>query len=119
MSSITKDQAETQADIANNALTDAANTRFIDATDIQIQKAIAQGEFFVNCECFDPNIDPKIIFDYYTNLGYGVTFPDYPTNLMLQPAQLFGEFWINFWTNNLIPANVKTNPLRFLISWKP
>lgn len=118
MASIPKSQAQTEAEAAQAALEATAAQLFIDAADAQIQEAIDQGKYFVNCLTHDENVDPKTIFDYYTNLGYGVSFPDYPQNLALQPAQLFGEFWINYWQNNLVPR-VKKYPLRFLISWKP
>lgn len=118
MSTPTKNQVKTQAQIAHDALAATANQLFINAADAQIQGAIAQGLFFVNCQTVDDKVDPQAIFNYYSNLGYIVTMPDVPTNIQLGPAQLFGEFWVNFWTNNLIPANVKY-PLRFLISWNP
>lgn len=116
--SITKDQAKTDAEAANTTLTSEADQRFIDAADAQIQEAIDQGLFYINCQTYDVKVNPKNIFEYYSGLGYGVSFPDYPTNLMLQPAQLFGEFWINFWSNSLVPTSLKT-PVRFLISWNP
>jgi len=118
MATPTKSQAEADAQAAHDDLVEAACDLFIENTDLAIEAAIDQGVFFVNTSAFDKNVDPKVIFDYYTNLGYGVSFPDYPQNLMLQPAQLFGEFWINYWQNNLVPAAQKY-PLRFLISWKP
>lgn len=116
--SISKSQAETDAQAAQDALEAASATNFITAADAQIQEAIDQGRFYVNCLTFDENVNPKTIFDYYTGLGYGVSFPDYPQSLALQPAQLFGEFWINFWTNNMVPQ-VNKYPLRMLISWNP
>lgn len=116
--SITKSQAETDAQIAHDALTDAANTRFIAAADQQITEAIAQGVFYINALSED-DIDPMVVGQYYSDLGYIVSFPDYPQNLILQPAELFGQFWINFWSSGLqIPANLK-KPYRFLISWQP
>lgn len=118
MATPTKSQAQTDAQTAEDALVAAANQLFIDNTDVAIEAAIDQGEFFVNSAAYDHNVDPRAIFDYYTNLGYSVSFPDYPQNLALQPAQLFGEFWINYWNNNLVP-NLKKYPIRFLISWKP
>ena len=115
--SIPRDTAQTEAQAANDALTAAANARFIAAADIQIQTAITAGQFYVNCQTEDA-IDPHFIFQYYANLGYGVSFPDYPTNLALQPAELFGAYWINFWTNGgFIPNHLK-KPYRLIISWK-
>lgn len=115
--SIPRSTAQTEAQAANDALVLAANNRFIAAADQQITDAIARGAFFANCQTFD-DIDPKTIFQYYANLGYGVEFPDYPTNLALQPAELFGAYWMNFWTNGgFIPQNLK-KPYRLIISWK-
>lgn len=119
MASIPKSQAESESTTEHDALVAAANQRFIDDADAQIQEAIAQGKFFVNCTTFDANIDPKAIFDYYAALGYGVSFPDYSHHdLSQQPAQLFGAFWSNFWNNELVPAGMKL-PLRIVIGWMP
>lgn len=115
--SIPRSQAEIDAQAAQDALTAEANARFIAAADIQIQTAIEQGKFYVNCETQD-DIDPRTVFQHYADLGYGVSFPDYPTNLALQPAELFGAYWINFWTNGgFIPSRLK-KPYRLIISWK-
>lgn len=115
--SIPKSTALTNAQTANDTLTAAANARFIAAADQQITDAIAQGVFYVTCWSED-DIDPRLVGQHYIDLGYGVSLPDYPMNLILQPAELFGEFWINFWTNGFIPSNMK-KPYRFIISWKP
>lgn len=109
--------ALTNAQAANDALTAAANTRFIAAADAQIATAISAGQFYVSCETLD-DINPQTIFQYYANLGYGVSFPDFPTNLNLQPADLFGPYWQNFWTNGgLIPSHLR-KPYRLIIAWK-
>lgn len=118
MASIPKSQAESETDTAHDVLVAAANQRFIDAADAQIQEAIDQGRFFVNCTSFEADLDPKAVFDYYAGLGYQVAFPDYTSHdLSQQPAQLFGEFWINFWNNDLVPAGMKL-PLRIVIGWR-
>lgn len=116
--SVPKAQATAETEVTNQEIVDAANTRFIAAADQQITEAIAQGVFWVNCQTFDLNVDIKTVFMHYADLGYGVSLPDYPTNQMLQPAALFGEFWINYWTNKLMPRDVK-KPFRMIISWKP
>lgn len=115
--SITRNQAEIDADAAKAIAVTAANNRFIAAADIQIQEAIDQGQFFVSCSTTD-DIDPQTVFQYYANLGYGVSFPDYPTNLALQPAELFGAYWINFWSNGGFLPRLLKKPYRLLISWK-
>lgn len=114
--SIPRSQAETDAQTARDAITSAADALFIAAADIQIQDAVDRGLFYVNCETTE-DIDPRTVFQYYADLGYGVSFPDYPTNLSLQPAELFGPYWINFWTNGgFIPQRLK-KPYRLIISW--
>jgi hypothetical protein len=119
MSTPTKNQSQTNAQAANDALVAAANQIFIDNTDAAIQKAIDQGVFFVDSMAFDRNVNPQQVFQYYTDLGYNVSFPDYIVNQQLEPAQLFGDFWINYWRNNLLPRIGDKYPIRFLISWKP
>lgn len=116
--SIPKSQAESEAQTANDAIVLAANTRFIAAADQQITEAIDLGVFWVNCQTFDLNVDLKTVFMHYADLGYKISLPDYPCNQMLQPAALFGEFWINYWTSNLYPRDVK-KPFRMIISWHP
>lgn len=114
--SITRSQAEIDADVALAAITAAANARFIAAADIQITDAIARGQFWISSTTTD-NIDPETIFRHYADLGYGVSFPDYPSNLALQPAELFGAYWINFWSNGGFIPRLLKKPYRLLISW--
>lgn len=115
--SISRSQAETDATTANNAAIAAANARFIAAADIQIQEAIDQGQFWVSATTTD-DIDPQTVFKHYADLGYGVSFPDYPTNLSLQPAELFGAYWVNFWSNGGFVPQLLKKPYRLLITWK-
>lgn len=115
--SIPRSTAETNAQIADDAIEAAANARFIAAADIQIAEAIAQGRFWVDCITTD-HIGIRTVFQYYANLGYGVSLPDYPTNLALQPAELFGAYWINFWSNGGFLPHLIKKPYRLLITWK-
>lgn len=115
--SITRSQAEIDADAAKAVLVAAANARFIAAADIQIQEAIDQGQFWCSCITVD-DIDPQTVFQHYADLGYGVSFPDYPANLALQPAELFGAYWINFWSNGGFLPQLLKKPYRLIISWK-
>lgn len=115
--SIPRSTAETDAQTELDTLTAAANARFIAAADIQITEAIDQGLFWCDCITTD-DIDPKTIFQYYAGLGYGVCFPDYPQNLNLQPAELFGAYWINFWSNGGFIPRLLKKPYRLIISWK-
>jgi hypothetical protein len=115
--SIPRSTAQTEAQTNHDADVAAANARFIAAVDQQITDAIALGFFYVNSLSAD-DIDPMVVGQYYSDLGYIVSFPDFPQNLILQPAELFGEFWINFWTSGMqIPTNL-TKPYRFIIAWK-
>lgn len=115
--SIPRTQAQIDAQAALDAVTAAANARFIAAADTQIQEAIDQGKFYCTCTTID-DIDPRTIFQHYADLGYGVSFPDYPTNLALQPAELFGAYWINFWTNGGFIPRLLKKPYRLIIAWK-
>lgn len=115
--SLTKAQAQSQSTAADEVLTNLENTRFIAAVDYQILDAIAQGKYFVNSNTW-PGVDPKEVCQTYIDLGYQVYFPDYPTSMAYQPAQLFGEFWDAFWAqNSYIPPSIK-NPVRIIISWE-
>lgn len=119
MASIPKSQAESDSTTEHDTLVAAANARFIADADVQIQEAIAQGKFWINCTTFEADLDPKAVFDYYAGLGYSVAFPDYSHHdLSQQPAQLFGAFWTNFWNNELVPKCLKV-PLRIVIGWYP
>ncbi len=115
--SIPKSQANTESTAAHDTIVAAANAKFIAAADVQIDEAIDRGVFWVNCQTFDLEVDPKTVFMHYADLGYKVELPDYPTNRMLQPAELFGEFWVNYWTNSLIPRDIK-KPFRMIIRWE-
>lgn len=118
MATIPKSQAESESTTEHDARVAAANQRFIDAADAQIQEAIDQGRFWVNCTTFEYDINPQTVFQHYADLGYKVSFPDFTTHdFSQQPAQLFGEFWINFWNNENVPANTKI-PLRIVIGWR-
>jgi len=114
--SITKDQANTDATTAHDAIQAAANTNFYTLVDAQIQEAIAQGKFQVNCWTTE-DVDLSTAFQYYADLGYAVSFPDYPTNLDFQPAQMFGAFWEDFWANVIHTSQIK-NPARMIIAWR-
>lgn len=115
--SIPRTQTEIDAQAAHDALVAAANTKFIASVDLQIQEAVGLGMFWVNCITIN-DIDPKTIFDYYSNLGYVVSFPDFPGNLTINPSGLFGVNWLTFWMNGGILPSLLKKPYRFIISWK-
>lgn len=115
--SITRAQANTNSQAGDAAVKAAANARFIAAADQQIAEATAQGVYFINAISTD-DIDPVAVAQYYLNLGYAVTAPEYSQNQSQpDPMDLFGDYWIDFWLNGFIPQNMK-KPYRFLIAWK-
>ncbi len=117
MSSVTKDQAQTDAETALAAIYLAAKNRFIIDADIQIQQAIAQGLSFVNCTTSD-DINPSDIFDYYTQLGYQVEFPDFPHGSKpTDPPDSNSGFWVSNWLNTGLTRQKLEKPYRFLIIW--
>lgn len=102
----TTDLAALQAD---------ANARFIADANVLIDEATAQGKFFVYMTSFQ-YVDLEYINTYFFNLGYRVSFPD--ANLTHgQPAELFGEFWDQFWQHNGVPPHLK-NPTRVGLNWR-
>ena len=118
MASITKTQAQTDADAAQAAIWAAANTKFIAEADIQIQQAIAQGLFFVNCQTSD-DVNPTDLFTYYTQLGYQFQFPGYSVHS--QPTadpDGMGGFFVSAWLNTGLTRQKLEKPYRFLIIWK-
>ena len=118
MASIPKTQAQTDAEVAQAAIHAAANAKFIVEADIQIQQAIAQGLFFVNCTTSD-DVNVADLFAYYTNLGYQFQFPGFgkyaqPT----APPESYSGFWVSSWVNTGYNKNKLEKPYRFLIIWK-
>lgn len=119
MSSIPASTADTEAQAALTALQAADNATFILETDAAIVEMISQGKAQVSVSTFG-NVLAKTIVSYYVNLGYKVVLPDYPQSLEIQPAQLFGQFWVEFWDgtlSNTLGFNPSKNPVRLLISW--
>lgn len=100
------------------ALQAAANTYFIDQSALVISQQIAEGKFVAYVTTF-LDCDIKALVDYYTGLGYKVSFPD---RFVLsgaqgnQPAELFGQSWEEFWEDGGI-FPIPTNPVRMGISW--
>lgn len=115
MASIPASTAQTDSDAALAALKAADNANFIVDADKQITDAIALGKSEISATTFG-DCDILDIFNYYANLGYHIEFPDLIQGQKFQPADLFGEFWIEFWNNTLIPHN-QMNPVRIIIRW--
>lgn len=114
--SLTKTQAELDAQAALDALVAADNALFIAAIDAQILEAIDLGHFYVSSTTWG-NVDAKTIFEYYVALGYFVYFPDFPQCQNWSPSNLFGPFWEAFWNHTLFPRTAK-NPIRLIIAFK-
>lgn len=113
--SIPATTAITDSDAALLALVTADNTKFIADVDQQILDAIDLGKFEVSATTFG-YVNPHDIYVYYLNLGYMVTFPDLIHGQAFQPADLFGQFWIDYWNHTILPRGAK-NPVRMLIFW--
>jgi hypothetical protein len=117
MSSLPAATAQTDSKTADAALVATANANFIAAVDAQIVQAIALGKFQVSATTF-VNVHPRVIAQYYSNLGYWVQFPDLVQGPNFQPADLFGEYWVDFWNNTLFPF-FGSKPARMVIGWSP
>ncbi|MCX9024686.1 MAG: hypothetical protein OIN85_01155 [Candidatus Methanoperedens sp.] len=104
-------QANTDTNTDLTALTNAANAAFIDAAGDAIDNAVAQGLFRVNLTTL-LHCDLQYLSDYFRGLGYDVNFP---TDTFVQPAQLFGPFFEEFF----LTPNTRglTNPAEMIISW--
>lgn len=119
MASITKTQAQIDAEAAQDAIWAAANAKFIAEADIQIQQAIAQGLFFVNCQTSD-DVNPTDLFTYYTQLGYQFQFPGYSkySQPTAPPDEFRDGFYVSAWLNTGLTRQKLEKPYRFLIIWK-
>jgi hypothetical protein len=112
----TRDQANAAAQTSLTAIQLAANTQFIANVDAQIAEAITQGRFQISAVT-SLDVDLQTVFSHYVNLGYMVFFPDYPNNLNIQPVELFGQYWVDYW-NHILSLFPLKNPARMTISWK-
>lgn len=104
--------AATTAD--KTALQNAANTYFIDQATTIIADFVAQGKYQVSLDMGE-YVDTHYIVQYFRDLGYGVDLPNL-NNLQVQPADLFGHFWVRFWNSyNIFPRG---EGKRITISWR-
>ena len=119
MASIPASTAQSDTNTALAALQAADNATFISASDAAILDATSQGLTQISANTFG-SVDAETVVSYYVNLGYKVSLPDFQNNVQQQPAQQFGEFWVEFW-NGTLPqftgVDIKKNPVRILISW--
>lgn len=120
--SINANIANSNTQTTLNAIQTAADTNFIANVDSQIQTAINLGQFQITAITSN-EVNISVVFNYYTNLGYNCTFPDYLQqngqsipSLVQQPVNFFGFNWTQFWLNAIGAFNI-TNPARMTISW--
>ena len=122
--SIPASTALTNSQSALTGIQTVADNAFIAAVDSQIQTAITLGQTQVTA-LTAANVNITNVFNYYTNLGYNCTFPDYlqqngnayPT-LVYQPSNYFGYNWTQFWLNSIGAFNI-LSPARMTVSWTP
>jgi hypothetical protein len=102
-------------------LVNAANQQFIDQFVVAQNNAITLGQTGVYLTTFQ-HCNIKTLMDYFVNLGYYVTFPDFAPLNGSQPGELFGPAWIAYWESQIIPGpngTVPHNPTRMGIAWVP
>ncbi len=112
----TRDQANSATLPIQTAIQTAQDTIFIANVDAQITEKIAQGAFQISATTFN-GVNLQTVFQYYVNLGYAVSFPDYPANLNYQPVDLFGQYWEAYWLHRLSLYPIQ-NPARIIIQWR-
>lgn len=120
--SITRAEANANSTTSQNAIMSNADTIFIANVDWQIQQAISQGQFQVTAVS-NAFINLMGVYQYYANLGYNVSFPDYANqnganlpSIIQQPTNYFGYNWTAYWAG-LIQLNLVSNPARLTIQW--
>lgn len=121
--SINAHEAHKQSSEALYAIMTAADKVFIASVDAQIQTAIALGLFQVTAVT-TPDVSINTVFQYYNNLKYLCSFPDYlqqngmafPTTITVQPADFFGFNWTQFWLNAIGAFHIKS-PARMTVRW--
>lgn len=113
-------QANTIAALA--AIQTAADANFIAAVDSQILTAINLGASQITAMT-NSGVNLNTIFNYYSGLGYIVTFPDFQQqngamipSIVQQPVNFFGYNWITYWQNAIVAWGI-TNPARVTVSW--
>jgi hypothetical protein len=108
----------TQANLT--ALQAAANSLWISQAAAAINQAVTLGQSSVYLTTFEHCV-PSYLLNYFNNLGYYVTFPDWSPLNGAQPAELFGAAWIAYWENQvpLASGHPLRNPVRIGLSWTP
>lgn len=115
-----RNTANTNATAAKATLQSDADSRFISDAGDAILSAISFGKLSVTLSTFD-NCDLQALHDYFVGLGYAVSYPGLAMlpgsqPAFLQPAELFGIFWAEFWAGNNVPH--LHNPVRLTLSWR-
>lgn len=95
-----------------------ADSVFISETADAIANAVAQGLFSVVLTTFQ-DCSISNIQAYLLHLGYTISYPDFgnPNLSPNNPAQLFGQAYVDFWANNKIINQPSINPARMKIEW--
>lgn len=121
--SIDRNTANANSTTAFNAIQTAADTYWIANVDSQIATAITLGQFTITAMA-DTSVNLNTVFQYYANLGYNVSFPDFANqnggflpSIINQPANLFGSNWNQYWMGLLTLSLVQT-PCRISIAWQ-
>jgi hypothetical protein len=114
--------AHRQTQIALNAIQTAADKVFIASVDSQIQTAINLGLSEITAVT-QPDVSINTVFNYYNNLGYLCSFPDYLQqngqalpSIDQQPVNFFGFNWTQYWLNAIGAFHIKS-PARMTVRW--
>jgi hypothetical protein len=109
--------AKTDSEADLTALKDAANQNFINDAIVAIAQANANGQFEVFMTTHE-YCDVRYLAKYFQNLGYSINFPEYPWTHGGQPAELFGQAYIDYWEFQLtyMVRDMK-NPIRIGFGW--
>jgi hypothetical protein len=101
-------------------LQNQANALWIQQACQAIQNAVNLGQSEVYLTTFEHCV-PSYLLNFFQNIGYYVTFPDWSPLNGAQPGELFGAAWIAYWENQvpLAAGHPLRNPVRIGLSWTP
>lgn len=115
-------EAQDQTKVALEAIMTAEDAKFIADVDVMIQTAIKLGQSQITAITHQ-HVSIGTIFNYYTNLGFHCTFPDYLQqngaqipSLVQQPVNFFGFNWTQYWLNAIGQFHIR-NPARMTVQW--
>jgi len=115
MATQTKDTTSAASQVALDAITAAANAKFIAEADAIILDREALGQKFVKLT-LTPDANIADIIEYYRGFGYAIAPPKATGWQAGQPAQLFGWLWEAYWNQNI--ALIDYDSRTVIISWK-